>query len=130
MFAIPASKLSLANGTLTTTARLNGINGGTNPAIAVSQGPNHASTTGIAHASSHSVLAAGAVAAAALPGLTTGVTVQSSTGTTLGTVSQIVTDTSGNIRLVIVTSPTGGTIRLMPRTLTMESGILTTTQSL
>jgi len=129
MFAIPAGKLSLVNGTLTTTARLNGINGGINTALAVSQGPMHASATGIARSSPHSVLAAGAVAATALPGLTTGVTVRSSTGATLGTVSQVVTDSSGNIRLVIVTSPTGGTLRLMPRTLTMESGILTTTQS-
>jgi sporulation protein YlmC with PRC-barrel domain len=132
MFAIPAGKLTLANGTLTTTARLNGINGGnvafTNPALGHSQGPMHASPTGIAHANSHSVLAAGAVASTALPGLATGMTVQSSTGTTLGTISQVVTDSSGNIRMVFVTSPTGQTLRLAPTTLTISGGVVTTTQ--
>lgn len=126
MFAIPANKLSLVNGALTTTARLNGINGGTNQALAHSQGPMHASPTGIAHANSHSVLAAGAVASSVLPGLTTGLTVQSSTGTTLGTVSQVVTDSSGNIRMVIVTSPTGQTLRLAPTTLTMSGTTVVT----
>lgn len=129
MFAIPANKLTLTNGTLTTTARLNGINGGTSQALAVSQGPNHASVNGIAHASPRSVLAAGAVAASTLPGLTTGIAVQSGTGTSIGTVSQVVTDTNGNIRLVVVTSPTGGTIRLSPATLTMSGGTLVTTQA-
>ena len=126
-FAIPANKLNLVNGTLTTTARLNGINGGTNPAIGVSQGPNHASPTGIAHANSHSVLAGGAVTSSAFPGLTTGLTVQSSTGATVGTVSQVVTDRSGNVRLVIVTSPTGQTLRLSPTTLTMSGNTVITT---
>lgn len=170
MYAIPANKLTFANGTLTTTARLNGINGGnethadndrhsgtdtdvdnddsgtdtdtdvdddnddgngtgTNPAVGVSQGPNHASATGIAHANARSVLAGGAVASATLPGLATGVTVQSSTGTTLGTVSQVITDSSGNIRLVVVTSPTGETFRLSPTTLTMNGGVVVTSQT-
>jgi sporulation protein YlmC with PRC-barrel domain len=129
-YAIPANKLSLSGGTLTTTARLNGINGGTftNPAAGVSQGPAHASTTGITHANSHSVLASGAVASSALPGLTTGLTVQSSGGTTLGTVTQVVTDSSGNIRLVIMTSPTGETFRLSPTMLTINGSVVTTTQ--
>jgi len=129
MFAIPASKLTLANGTLTTTARLNGINGGvafTNPAVGHSQGALHASPTGIAHANSHSVLAGGTVASSVLPGLTAGLAVQSSTGTNLGTVSQVVTDSSGNIRLVIVTSPTGQTLRLAPTTLTMSGNTVVT----
>jgi sporulation protein YlmC with PRC-barrel domain len=129
MFAIPANKLTLANGTLTTTARLNGINGGANPAVRVSQGPLHASTTGIANASSRSVLAAGAVASSVLPGLTTGLAVQTSGGTSVGTVSQVVTDRSGNIRLVIVTSPTGETFRLSPTTLTMSGDTVVTSQT-
>jgi sporulation protein YlmC with PRC-barrel domain len=129
MFAIPANKLTLANGTLTTTARLNGINGGANPAVGVSQGPLHASTTGIANASSRSVLAAGAVASSVLPGLTTGLAVQTSGGTSVGTVSQVVTDRSGNIRLVIVTSPTGETFRLSPTTLTMSGDTVVTSQT-
>jgi hypothetical protein len=103
------------------------INTGTNPAAGVSQGPAHASTTGIAHANSHSVLASGQVSSSTLPGLTTGLTVQSSTGTTLGTVSQVVTDSSGNIRLVIVTTPTGQMLRLAPTTLSISGGVVTTT---
>ena len=62
LYAVPASKLSLNGGTLSTTARLNGINA--SPSLAAngharmnSQGPVHASATGIAHANSHSVLA-------------------------------------------------------------------------
>lgn len=60
LFPIPANKLSYANGVLTTSARLNGVNGtavGMNPAIGVSQGPMHASAQGTAHANAHSVLA-------------------------------------------------------------------------
>jgi hypothetical protein len=99
----------------------------TNPATGMSQGPQHASPTGVAHANAHSVLAGGAVAADTLPGLTTGLTVQTSAGTTLGTVSQVVTGTDGSIRLVIVTSPTGETYRLAPSTLSISGGVVTTT---
>jgi len=66
-FVIPASKLSLNSGTLTTMARLNGINNAPSSAQAAqaqarlnSQGAAHASPTGIAHADSNSVLASGA----------------------------------------------------------------------
>jgi hypothetical protein len=40
----------------------------------------------------------------------------------------VVTDTSGNVRLVVVTSPTGETFRLSPTTLTMSGDTLVTTQ--
>src|SRR6185437_6772531 len=95
------------------TSRMNNSTTGsfTNPAVGTSQGLNHASTTGIANANAHSVLAGGAVASSALPGLNTGLNVVNSSGTSIGTVSQIVTDSSGNIRLVIVTSATGQTFR-------------------
>ena len=92
-----------------------------------SRGALNASPRAIERANSNSVLAQGSVAADMLPGLTTGLTVQSSTGTTLGTVSQVVTGTDGSIRLVIVTSPTGETIRLAPSTLTISGGVVTTT---
>jgi sporulation protein YlmC with PRC-barrel domain len=102
----------------------------TNPAIGVSQGPLHASATGIAHANSHSVLAGGAVAGTTLPGLTTGLTVTNANGTNIGTISQIVTDTSGNIRLVIVTnSTTGLNFRLAPTTLTISGNMVETTST-
>lgn len=127
-YAVPANKLSLSGGTLSTSARLNGINGSSQARVN-SQGPLHASPTGIAHANAHSVLASGAVVSGALAGLTTGLTVNTSGGTTLGTVSQIVTDSSGNIRLVIVTSPNGQTYRLSPTTLSLSGGVVTTTQT-
>jgi sporulation protein YlmC with PRC-barrel domain len=127
-YAVPANKLSLSGGTLTTTARLNGINGSSQARLN-SQGLLHASPTGIAHANFRSVLAGGTVVSGSLAGLTTGLTVNTSTGTTLGTVSQIVTDTSGNIRLVIVTSSTGQTFRLSPTSLTISGGVVTTTQT-
>lgn len=100
----------------------------TNPAVNVSQGPNHASINGITNASPNSVLARGAVSSTTLPGLTTGLNVQNSTGTTIGQISQVVTDSSGNIRLVIVTNSSGQTFRLAPSTL-MISGTTVTTSS-
>jgi hypothetical protein len=101
----------------------------TNPATGTSQGPANASPNGIARANSRSVLAGGAVAADTLPGLTTGLTVQSSTGTEIGTVSQVVTGSDGSIRMVIVTSPSGETFRLMPTTLSISGDVVTTTST-
>jgi hypothetical protein len=118
--SLNASPNSALNRNTTTTTTIN-------PAAGVSQGPANASTTGIAHANSHSVLAGGQVASSTLPGLTTGLTVQSSGGTTLGTVSQVVTDSSGNIRLVIVTTSTGQMLRLSPTSLSISGGVVTTT---
>ena len=133
-FAVPANKLTLSGGVLSTSARLAGVNTSANLATNSqarlhSQGLLHASPTGIAHANVHSVLAGGTVVSGSLAGLTTGLTVKTSTGTTLGTVSQIVTDSSGNIRLVIVTSPTGRTYRLAPTTHSLLGGVVTTTQT-
>jgi sporulation protein YlmC with PRC-barrel domain len=136
LFAVPANKLMLSGGTLSTTARLAGINSSTTTMAANgnarlnSQGLMHASPTGIAHASSRSVLAGGTVVRGSLAGLTTGLTVNTSTGTTLGRVSQIVTGANGSVRLVIVTSPTGRMLRLSPTTLSISGGLVTTTQTL
>ena len=94
-----------------------------------SQGPAHASTTGIAHANEHSVLASGAVAATALPGLTTGLVVNNSGGTQVGTVSQVVTGTDGSIRAVVVTGTDGKTYRLAPSSLSISGNIVTTTST-
>ena len=101
----------------------------TNPAVGTSQGPSHASTTGIANANSHSVLAGGAVASSALPGLKSGLNVVNASGANIGTISQVVTDSSGNIRLVVVTSSTGQTFRLAPSTLSISGGTVTTTST-
>lgn len=101
----------------------------TNPAVGVSQGPNHASITGIANANSRSVLGSGAVQSSTLPGLTTGLSVMNTGGTTIGTISQIVTDRSGNIRSVIVTNSSGQTFRLAPSTLQISGTTVTTTST-
>jgi len=101
----------------------------TNPAVGVSQGPAHASVNGIAHANSHSVLAAGSVPGTSLPNLATGLTVNTSGGTSLGTVSQVVTGRDGSIRMVVVTSPTGQTYRLPASSLSISGGVVTTTQT-
>ena len=102
----------------------------TNPAAGVSQGPNNASTTGIANANSHSVLASGSVSSSTLTGLTTGLSVTNANGTDIGTISQIVTDSSGNIRLVVVTdTSTGQTFRLAPNTLAINGTTVTTTST-
>lgn len=107
---------------------LNGIV--TNPAAGVSQGSANASINGITHANSHSVLASGAVPGSSLTGLMPGVNILNTSGTSIGTVSQVVTDSSGNIRLVVVTSSTGQTFRLMPNTLSVNNGIFTTTSTI
>ena len=118
-----------------TNSRLNsGVNANTNVnaganARVNSQGPANASPTGIAHANEHSVLARGAVQATTLPGLTTGLTVNNSAGTSIGTVSRVVTGTDGTIRMVIVTSSTGQTFRLPANTLTISGGVVTTTST-
>ena len=92
-----------------------------------SQGLQHASPTGIANASPKSVLARGGVQATALPGLTTGLTVQNSSGASLGTVSQVITGKDGSIRAVVVTDTSGKTMTLAPNTLSISGGVVTTT---
>ena len=105
------------------------INGNATNAVN-SQGLLHASPNGIAHASPNSVLGRGAVTSTTLPNLTTGLNVQNGNGTMIGQVSQVVTDSSGNIRLVIVTnSTTGQTFRLAPSTLTINGGTVMTTST-
>lgn len=136
LYAVPANKLSLSGGTLSTSAHLAGINGSSDMGASASaqgransQGPLHASATGIAHASPNSVLARGAVSSSTLPGLTTGLTVKSTTGTSIGTISQVITRSDGSIRAVIVTSPTGQTFRLAPSTLSISGSLVTTTST-
>jgi hypothetical protein len=94
-----------------------------------SQGFFHASPSGISHASPNSVLARGSVSSSSLGGLTTGLSVNNSGGTSIGTVSRVITGTDGSIRQVIVTSPTGQTYRLAPTTLSISGGVVTTTST-
>ena len=91
-----------------------------------SQGPANASTTGIANANENSVLAGGSVAADTLPGLTTGLDVQSN-GTSLGTVSQVVTGSDGSIRLIVVRTADGHTVRIPATQLSISGQVVTVT---
>lgn len=97
-----------------------------NVRAANSQGLAHASPTGIAHASPNSVLARGSVSGTSLPGLATGLTVQTNTGTSLGTVSRVITGSDGSIRAVVVTSATGRTYTLAANTLNISGKVVTT----
>jgi hypothetical protein len=107
---------AIQSNTIPTTPALNG------------QGLQNANPRAISRANASSALARNAVPSVSLPGLTTGLTVNTSGGATLGTVSQVVTDSSGNIRLVIVTNTTTGqTYRLAPTTLSISGGVVTTT---
>ena len=94
-----------------------------------SQGPANASPTGISHANSNSVLARGAVASTALPGLATGLVVNNSSGTQVGTVSKIITGPNNTIRAVVVTSSSGKTYTLPPSSLSISGSVVTTTST-
>jgi hypothetical protein len=125
--AINASPNGIANSNAN--SALSGTTTITPPTVRAtnSQGLLNASPNAIGRASSSSVLARSAVPATALPGLTTGLTVQTTGGAALGTVSQVVTGRDGSVRLVVVTSPTGQTYRLAPTTLNVSGGVVTTT---
>ena len=131
-FVVPASKLTLSGGTLSTTARFNGINANTTVAANSqarmnSQGPVHASATGIAHANSHSVLA-GTSTTAPLSGVSVGMPLFSN-GVQVGSVVRVVT-ANGVIERVLVQGTNGRIFSLSPRTLMASGGSLTTTASL
>jgi hypothetical protein len=123
----------LGRGTATTTtgpATSSGANYSASSQGAVhSQALQHASPTAIAHANSNSVLARGAVSSSTLSGLNTGLAVETSSGTTLGTVSQIITGPNNMVRAVVVTSATGQTYTLPANSLSVSGGIVTTTST-
>lgn len=127
-YAVPASKLSLSGGTLSTTSRLAGVNGSANTAMSGqarinSQGALHASATGIAHANSHSVLY-GASAGSRLTGVSVGMPLFSN-GTQVGSVYRVVT-ANGVVARVLVQGTNGRIYSLAPTTLTATGGSLTT----
>jgi len=131
-FVVPATKLSFNGGTLSTMVRFNGINASTTMTASVqgrinSQGPMHASATGIAHANSHSVLA-GTSTGARLSGVSVGMPLFSN-GTQVGSVVRVVT-ANGVIERVLVQSTNGRIFSLSPSTLMASGGSLTTTASL
>jgi len=134
MNANPNSVLSTGTTTAPTSTMTTTTNTGTNAstnsqATVHSQGPAHASPTGIAHANENSVLARGAVAATTLPGLTTGLVVNNSGGTQVGTVTQVITGPNDTIRALVVTSTSGKTYTLLPSTLSISGNVVTTTST-
>lgn len=90
-----------------------------------SEGLLHASPRGISRANPNSVLARGALPSSLFPGLTTGLTVEASSGATLGTVTRVLTTGNGMIAGVIVTSPNGQTYRLPASSLSVSGNVVT-----
>ena len=132
LYAVPADKLTFNNGTLSTTARLNGINASANVTANSqgrlnSQGPVHASATGIAHANSRSVLA-GASGRTTLTGVSVGMPLISN-GTQVGTVYRVVT-ANGVVTRVLVQGSNGRIFSLAPSSLAVSGGTVTTTAML
>jgi len=130
-YAVPARKLMLSGGMLSTTARLAGVNGSTGVAMSSrarvnSQGPLHASATGIAHANSRSVLASGS--ATRLTGVSVGMPLFSN-GTQVGTVYRVVT-ANGVVTRVLIQGTNGRIYSLAPRTLTASGGSVMTSATL
>lgn len=133
LYAVPANKLTFNAGTLSTTSRLAGINSSMSTNVAMnsqarmnSQGPLHASATGIAHANSHSVLAG--TSTTALTGVSVGMPLFSN-GAQVGTVVRVVT-ANGVITRVLVQGTNGRIFSLAPRTLTASGGTVMTTATL
>lgn len=128
MYAVPANKLTFSGGTLSTRARLAGVNSATNvmmngQARVNSQAPLHASATGVAHANSHSVLAN--TSARPLTGVSVGMPLFSN-GTQVGSVIRVMT-ANGVITRVLVQGTNGRIYSLAPSTLTASGGSITTT---
>jgi hypothetical protein len=98
-----------------------------------SQGPQHASATGIAHANANSVLAGTTatttVTAGPLAGLTTGVTLMSN-GSAVGSVQQIRMTGNGSVAVVVVKGTNGGLFAIPANKLTFSGGTLTTSARL
>jgi hypothetical protein len=133
LYAVPASKLTYSGGMLSTTVRLAGVNTSATTRTSMSsqarlnsQGPVHASATGIAHANSHSVLAGGS--RTTLTGVSVGMPLLSN-GTQVGTVYRVVT-ANGVITRVLVQGTNGRIYSLSPSTLTASGGSVTTTATL
>lgn len=108
-----------------------GVGGNVGVGMNVGVGTNigastNASANGSAHANHNSVLGeAGGVAAG---GLATGMTVMSSAGAQIGTVSKVVTNRHGLVTKVLVKADGGGTVSLAPHSLSVNgSGALVTT---
>ena len=94
-----------------------------------SQGPDNASDRALDRANENSVLHDPSVTPPALSALETGLTVRTSDGTTIGTISRINRSSDGRISSVLVAGADGQrrNIRLAPHTLSIDGEIVTTT---
>jgi hypothetical protein len=115
---LSSSSLSLSGGVLTTNSLTTNVN---------SQGAAHASINGLIHASPNSALASAGITT--LTGLTTGLTVNDSGGTSIGTVSGVLTNRAGAVVAIQVDLSGGGTITIPATTLSMDGTTVVTTAS-
>jgi len=99
---------------------------GSNHARLNSQGPEHASSTGVHHASQNSVLAG--AHGASLTNISVGMPLLSN-GSHVGTVTRVIT-AHGVVTRVLVQGMNGRTYSLAPNSLTASGGTLTTTMHL
>jgi hypothetical protein len=85
----------------------------------------------VAHANAKAGLAAASGGASSLASLTTGMTVRTASGQTIGTVSRVVRSADGTVRTVLVRTSTRGKrlVNLAPRSLSISGGVVTTTQT-
>lgn len=92
-----------------------------------SQGAAHANINGLIHASPNSALAGAGVTT--LTGLNTGLTVENSTGASIGTVSQIFTNRTGAVVGIQVDLAAGGTVTIPATTLMMDGTTVVTSSA-
>lgn len=92
-----------------------------------SQGAANANLQGLIHANERSALASAGVTT--LTGLTTGLTVENSGGTSLGTVSQIFTNQSGAVVGINVLLSGGGTVFIPATTLSIDGTTVVTSST-
>ena len=120
---VKAKDLSVDGGVLTTAT----IEGQAANRRVNSQGAANANVQGLINANERSVLASAGVTT--LTGLATGLTVNTSGGTSIGTVSQIVTNRSGAVVGVNVALAGGGTVFVPATTLSMDGTTVITSST-
>jgi hypothetical protein len=96
------------------------------------QGPANAADPALQNANPNAALTPGqSAASASLSTLTEGMTVQSSTGTSLGTISRIERSSDGTVRAILLARPgQNGLVRIDPSTLSISGTTVTTTATL
>jgi hypothetical protein len=115
IITLAPSSLSLNGGVLTTNSLTTNVR---------SQGAAHANINGLIHASPNSALARAGVTT--LTGLTTGLTVNNTGGTTLGTVNQVFLNQSGAVVGIQVSLDSGGTAFIPATSLSMNGTTVVT----